>query len=102
MIVHLNYGYVALAGGHLVSSRFSYPILHWKLHQQVVYRRGHLPCVKHVTTNDGILGRWAINDKEIDLLNELLKVHFDGYWQSNSPNRKDFSATESYQRCVWG
>ena len=66
----------------------------------MVYRCGRLPCVKHVTTNDGIIGRGAINDKEIDLLSESLKVHSDGYWQSNSPNRKDIGAPESYQRCV--
>ena len=51
-------------------------------------------------TNDGVVGKEAINDKEIDLLGELLRVHPDGYWQSNSSNEKDLGATESYQRHV--
>ena len=53
------------------------------------------------TTKDGVIGRWAINDKEIDLLNELLRVHPDGYWQSNSSNEKDLGAIKSYEQHVW-
>ena len=100
MIIHLKHGYVALVGGHLVSSHFSYPVLRWKLYQQVVCGRGHLSCIKRGTTNDGVVGRGAINDKEIDLLSKLLRVHPNGYWQSNSSNEKDLGATESYQRHV--
>ena len=79
MIIHLKHDYVTLVGSHLVSSHFSYPVLYWKFHQQVVCGRGYPPCVKRGTTKDGVIGRWAINGKEIDLLNELLKVHPDGY-----------------------
>ena len=51
-------------------------------------------------TNDGVICRGAINDKEIDLLSKLLRVCPDGYWQSNGSDGKDFGAIESYQRHV--
>ena len=68
----------------------------------MVCRCGRSPYVKRGTTNDGVVGKGAVNDKEIDFLNELLRVRPDGYWQSNNSNRKDFGATGSYQRYVWG
>ena len=68
----------------------------------MVCGRGHPLCVKCRTTNDGVVYRGAINDKEIDLLSKLLKVRPDGYWQSNSSNRNDFGTTKSYQRHVYG
>ena len=97
MIVHLKHGYVAFASGHLVSSCFSYPILCWKLYQYVAYRCGRPPCVKHETTNDGVVGRGAIDDKETNLLSKLPKVRPDGYWQNNGSDGKDFGSTESHQ-----
>ena len=51
-------------------------------------------------TNDGVICRGAINDKEIDLLSKLLRVCSNGYWQSNGSDGKDFGAIESYQRHV--
>jgi len=48
-------------------------------------------------TNDGVVYKGAINDKEIDLLSKLLRVRPDGYWQSNSFDGNDFGATKSFQ-----
>lgn len=49
----------------------------------------------HRTTNDGIVGRGAINDQEIDFFSEQLRVP-NGYWQGDGSYGEDFSATESY------
>ena len=38
------------------------------------------PCVKRGTSNDGVVGQGAMNDEEVDLFSELLKVRSDGYW----------------------
>ena len=51
-------------------------------------------------TNNGIVGKGAVNDKDIDLISKLLRVHPDGYWQSNGFDGKDLGAIESYQRHV--
>ena len=32
-----------------------------------------------MSINDGIVGRGAINNQEVDLLSELLRVHPNGY-----------------------
>ena len=62
----------------------------------MVYGRGLSPCIKHGTTNDGFIGRGAIDDKEIDLLGKLLRVHPNGYRQGDGSHGEDLGAIEPY------
>ena len=52
-------------------------------------------CVKHRSTNDSVVGRGAINDQEIDLLSELLRVRPNSYWRGDGSYEEDLGATES-------
>ena len=47
-------------------------------------------------TNDGVVGRGAIDNKEIDLLGELLKVRPNGYQQGDGSHGEDLGATKPY------
>ena len=49
---------------------------------------GRPPCVKRGTTNDGVVRKGVIDDKEIDLLDELLKVRPNGYGKVMVPTGK--------------
>ena len=57
---------------------------------------GRPPCVKRGTTNDGVVRKGVIDDKEIDLLGELLKVRPNGYQQGDGSHGEDLDTTEPY------
>ena len=96
MIIHFQHEDITFTGGHLVPSCLPYPVLRWELYQQVVCGRSCPLCVKRGSTNDGIVGKGAINYKETNLPSELLRVCPNGYWQCDSPYGEDLGATETY------
>ena len=81
MIVHLQHCYVAFACSHLVSSYFSYFVLSGEFDHQVVGRSYGLPRVEGRSSEDGIIGGQAVDNKEFNILSDLLEVITNRYGQ---------------------
>ena len=99
MIVHLQQCYVAFACGHLVSVYFSYSVLGGEFDHQVVGRSYGLPRVEGRSSEDGIIGERAVNNKECNILSDLLKVIMNRYGQRDCVEGIYFYPSEANE---WG
>ena len=99
MIVHLQHCYVAFACCHLVSTYFSYFVLDGEFDHQVVGRSYGLPRVEGRSSEDGIIGGRAVDNKECNILSDLLGVITNRYGQRDCTEGVFFCPSEPNE---WG
>ena len=83
MFVNLQHRYVALTCYHLVSTNLSYSILNGELDHQMIGRSHGLPRIEGRPTQYGIVSRQTVDNKECNILSNLLRVIIDRYGQCN-------------------
>ena len=89
MVVHLQHCYVALLCCHLIPTYLSYSILGGEFNHQVIGWSHDLPWVKGKSAQYGIVGKWAINNKECNILTNLLRVVADRHGQCDRVEKVD-------------